>query len=135
MSFVHIGYKCNGCDVEPITGKRWHCYVCKRAGRDFNICDFCHTKFSHPHDLGAIKRHSTKVKEIHKVRDKDKRAGHIVDPNKYEYTPDKLNKRFTQQVMQEPVEKVSVRSKHARPRQQDAESSDDERGNYFADLI
>lgn len=133
MSFVHIGYKCNGCEVEPITGKRWHCYVCKRAGRDFNICEFCYTKFSHPHELGAIKRHSTKVKEIHKVKDKDKRAGHIVDPNKYESTPDKLNKRFTNKVMQKPLE---TRSKHARSRRPTEDSSDDEKqDNYFSDLI
>lgn len=129
MSFVHIGYKCNGCEVEPITGKRWHCYICKRAGRDFNICEFCYTKFSHPHPLGAISRHSTKVKEIHKVRDKDKRVGHIVDPNKYEYTPDKLNKRFTEKVMQAPVERTG------KSRSKQDVSSDDDQGNYFTDLI
>ena len=138
MAFRHIGYTCNGCGDEPIIGKRWHCYVCKRAGRDFNICDYCYKKFSHPHDLGAIQRHSTKVREIHRVREKDKREGHIVDPNKYNFTPDRLNKRFAKNVTLEPLERASAkkdkRSKHARA-QPPSYDDEIEHDNYFADLI
>ena len=138
MAFRHIGYTCNGCGDEPIIGKRWHCYACKRAGRDFNICDYCYKKFSHPHDLGAIQRNSKKVREIHRIREKDKREGYIVDPDKYNFTPDKLNRRFARNVTQEPLErgsKKNKRSKHARSHPPSYNDELEHDNNYFADLI
>ncbi|KAF5288261.1 hypothetical protein FQA39_LY04029 [Lamprigera yunnana] len=35
-NFQHIGYKCNYCNDEPITGVRWHCKMCVT-----NLVDFC----------------------------------------------------------------------------------------------
>ena len=130
MSFIHVGYECNGCQVQPIVGKRWHCYVCKRAGKDFNICEYCRKKFSHPHALGAIKRHTEKVKGVHKTRTKDKREGYVVDPNKYDFTPDKLNRRFAKKIMKEPQERPSARKDRDSVVNEVSEANE-----YFADLI
>jgi Zinc finger, ZZ type len=140
MSFIHMGYECNGCQTKPIRGNRWHCYICKRAGKDFNICDYCNKKFDHPHELGAIKRHTEKVKEVHKVRAQDKREAYVVDPNKYDYSPAKLNARFANKILEEPLEKGAKpkkRSNHARPHPPDEEEdySYEEEKNYFADLL
>lgn len=33
--FQHLGYRCDYCDVEPITGSRWHCITCADS------IDFC----------------------------------------------------------------------------------------------
>lgn len=33
--FQHLGYRCDYCDVEPITGSRWHCMTCTDS------TDFC----------------------------------------------------------------------------------------------
>ncbi|KAJ8925475.1 hypothetical protein NQ315_009309 [Exocentrus adspersus] len=33
--FQHFGYRCDYCDVEPITGSRWHCITCADS------VDFC----------------------------------------------------------------------------------------------
>eukprot|EP00026_Physarum_polycephalum_P009705 Phypoly_transcript_09839.p1 GENE.Phypoly_transcript_09839~~Phypoly_transcript_09839.p1 ORF type:complete len:414 (+),score=87.84 Phypoly_transcript_09839:45-1286(+) len=37
---AHQGYKCDGCEVEPIVGTRWHCAECPEV----DLCDACHTQ-------------------------------------------------------------------------------------------
>ncbi|EGC39132.1 hypothetical protein DICPUDRAFT_148146 [Dictyostelium purpureum] len=36
---VHEGYKCDGCDIEPIVGVRWHCEECMN---EVDLCSKCH---------------------------------------------------------------------------------------------
>ncbi|GAM23162.1 hypothetical protein SAMD00019534_063370 [Acytostelium subglobosum LB1] len=38
---VHEGYKCDGCDVEPIVGTRWRCQECI----ELDLCDNCNNKY------------------------------------------------------------------------------------------
>ena len=37
---IHLGFKCDRCNVEPISGTRWHCPQCpSESSTDF--CDLC----------------------------------------------------------------------------------------------
>lgn len=40
---VHLGYKCDGCGVEPIRGARWACVECP-AHRSVDLCRQCWNK-------------------------------------------------------------------------------------------
>ena len=42
---VHRGYICDGCNMEPIKGNRYHCTVCN----DFDYCDACEEKYKNEH--------------------------------------------------------------------------------------
>eukprot|EP01102_Stenamoeba_stenopodia_P009183 TRINITY_DN2698_c0_g1_i3.p1 TRINITY_DN2698_c0_g1~~TRINITY_DN2698_c0_g1_i3.p1 ORF type:complete len:210 (-),score=53.68 TRINITY_DN2698_c0_g1_i3:87-716(-) len=36
----HLGYKCDGCDIEPIIGVRWSCLDCPE-GYEVDLCNAC----------------------------------------------------------------------------------------------
>jgi Ca2+-binding EF-hand superfamily protein len=40
---VHRGITCNGCDMKPIRGDRWHCATCS----DVDLCSSCEATSSH----------------------------------------------------------------------------------------
>ncbi|KAN0040150.1 hypothetical protein ACTA71_012040 [Dictyostelium dimigraforme] len=54
---VHTGFKCDGCDIEPIVGTRWHCEECIN---ELDLCEDCKEKYeeigSHnsSHHMSAI---------------------------------------------------------------------------------
>lgn len=35
---LHSGYKCDGCEIEPIVGTRWHCTECE----ELDFCEACY---------------------------------------------------------------------------------------------
>jgi hypothetical protein len=51
---IHWGYICDGCEMAPIKGIRYHCEECK----DFDFCEKCHSekKDSHGHKFKAIEK-------------------------------------------------------------------------------
>ncbi|KAI9291040.1 hypothetical protein K502DRAFT_344934 [Neoconidiobolus thromboides FSU 785] len=36
---IHLGIKCNNCNIQPIVGTRWKCIECKQM--EINLCDKC----------------------------------------------------------------------------------------------
>ncbi|KAF2074446.1 hypothetical protein CYY_004263 [Polysphondylium violaceum] len=40
-SIIHEGFKCDGCDIEPIIGTRWKCEECM----EMDLCDECRNNF------------------------------------------------------------------------------------------
>jgi len=128
MTFVHIDYECIKCGQSPIIGVRWHCYECKRGGRDFDFCEFCNSKYQHQHKLGGIKRDTEKRRGVHQVE----HPIHVVDETKYDFTAAKLNNRFVKNIMKPPKERPSkIERSQYRMR---APTSQPE-PNYFEDLI
>eukprot|EP01127_Copromyxa_protea_P022711 TRINITY_DN8296_c0_g1_i1.p2 TRINITY_DN8296_c0_g1~~TRINITY_DN8296_c0_g1_i1.p2 ORF type:complete len:425 (-),score=67.06 TRINITY_DN8296_c0_g1_i1:1350-2591(-) len=59
QSYVHLGYKCDGCGTEPIVGSRWKCLECPDY-RPIDLCNDCHSKgwsnsyHTHHHKLDQI---------------------------------------------------------------------------------
>jgi Zinc finger, ZZ type len=51
--FVHQGFVCDRCSINPIVGIRFHCLICL----DFDLCDLCEKTFGpvHGHPLLKIK--------------------------------------------------------------------------------
>ena len=48
---VHQHIKCDGCQRENFSGKRWACETCKAHGKDHDKCDECHKRpLPHPAD-------------------------------------------------------------------------------------
>ncbi|GAB1604494.1 E3 ubiquitin-protein ligase HERC2-like [Argonauta hians] len=48
---THPGVSCNGCQINPITGTRFECRICK----NFNLCENCFkTKRNHRHPFNGI---------------------------------------------------------------------------------
>lgn len=63
---VHVGFKCNKCNQQPIVGVRWFCFQCRRAEKEFNLCNICKYKICdiydiHEHTLACIKHNTTKT--------------------------------------------------------------------------
>lgn len=44
---MHEDYTCDECKMEPIRGRRYHCRECD----DFDLCEDCHSRTNHPHQL------------------------------------------------------------------------------------
>jgi hypothetical protein len=44
---LHDNYVCDGCGMDPIQGKRYHCRECT----DFDLCEDCSIRTTHPHNL------------------------------------------------------------------------------------
>ena len=46
---VHDDVRCDGCNVKPITGKRYKCIDCndKTSDFNFNLCAICYNKDIH----------------------------------------------------------------------------------------
>ena len=51
---IHWNYICDGCNMAPIKGTRYHCDICK----DFDFCEKCHTeqKDKHGHNFTAVQK-------------------------------------------------------------------------------
>ena len=52
---IHFGYICDGCDMAPIKGTRYHCEECP----DYDLCEKCYAsekKTNHGHTFQAIKK-------------------------------------------------------------------------------
>lgn len=45
------GYFCNGCSIEPIVGRRFHCLSCE----DYDLCEKCYFYLGHKHDMKSFK--------------------------------------------------------------------------------
>ena len=45
--YVHQGYNCDNCNIEPIIGSRYHCKLCE----DFDLCEKCYETQGHDHPL------------------------------------------------------------------------------------
>ena len=45
-SIRHEGFKCDGCEVNPIVGVRFHCCDCE----DYDLCEKCEVKSKNIHD-------------------------------------------------------------------------------------
>lgn len=56
---VHINIKCDGCKEFPLFGVRYRCCVC----RNYDLCEICEAKATHPHDLVKIARPITEDPE------------------------------------------------------------------------
>ena len=58
---VHEYYICDGCEMEPIKGIRYHCKECP----DFDFCENCYEnkKHEHKHNFEAIKKPVDPMKE------------------------------------------------------------------------
>ena len=62
---VHSGFFCDGCGVGPIVGIRYNCTVCK----NFDYCQVCEDKISHPHAFIKLKTNEVKpIKTFGKPR-------------------------------------------------------------------
>ena len=48
---VHHGVTCDGCNVNPIAGIRYKCFVCP----DFDYCEKCEDSIEHPHPFIKMK--------------------------------------------------------------------------------
>lgn len=53
LNVSHMGFKCNKCLMNPITGIRYSCYICS----DLNLCKLCEKSegLSHNHPLIKIR--------------------------------------------------------------------------------
>lgn len=49
---IHKGFRCDGCNLNPIIGFRFHCTTCK----DFDFCEKCEMNQPHPHSFIKIRR-------------------------------------------------------------------------------
>lgn len=48
---VHVGVNCDGCNVMPISGKRYKCLTCP----DYDLCSDCQSKGKHlEHEMERI---------------------------------------------------------------------------------
>ena len=49
---IHFGFICDGCDMDPIVGKRYKCKFCK----DYDLCEKCYVdkKLCHGHEFKLI---------------------------------------------------------------------------------
>ncbi|CAB4064213.1 unnamed protein product [Lepeophtheirus salmonis] len=66
-SYVHLGYRCDGCNVEPILGCRWHCTECSNKEVDF--CNKCALT------IPEIIPHHPKTHKLRPIRLKKKLEG------------------------------------------------------------
>lgn len=59
---THWGYICDGCEMAPIKGIRYHCEQCK----DFDFCEKCHKdkKEKHGHNFKKIEKPEVPVPKI-----------------------------------------------------------------------
>lgn len=50
-------YTCNECKKTPIIGTRWFCFICRKNGQLFNLCNVCKIANSnnHNHPLESVK--------------------------------------------------------------------------------
>lgn len=81
----HAGYRCDGCDMDPIMGARWHCKEC----HEFDLCSCCHdSKFEaqshkHTHQMSCV----SQVESLPYYLDNDYKFSHefgesnYLDPN------------------------------------------------------
>jgi len=73
------GFRCDGCDINLISGLRWRCTKC----RDFDYCDDCYTKFRageliHPQKLdhyASTKRRPLDAPVVHDFKEVSARNG------------------------------------------------------------
>lgn len=49
---LHVGFKCDGCGLEPIVGSRWHCTKCQEP----NAIDLCHDCYETADFVSALHR-------------------------------------------------------------------------------
>lgn len=49
--FSHVGYKCDYCDEDPITGSRWHCTVCTDSVDFCTDCVISQMYTENPHSI------------------------------------------------------------------------------------
>uniref|UniRef100_A0A0K2T3X7 ZZtype zinc fingercontaining protein 3like [Megachile rotundata] n=1 Tax=Lepeophtheirus salmonis TaxID=72036 RepID=A0A0K2T3X7_LEPSM len=68
-SYVHLGYRCDGCNVEPILGCRWHCTECSNKEVDF--CNKCALT------IPEIIPHHPKTHKLRPIRLKKKLEGFV----------------------------------------------------------
>jgi len=58
---VHKGFTCDGCNMFPIVGARYHCTVCS----DFDLCEACEAAEVHPdHNMLKVKLQKRKPKPV-----------------------------------------------------------------------
>ena len=65
---IHIGYICDGCNMAPIKGTRYHCEQCP----DYDLCEKCYKekKTNHGHSFQPIKKEiipEIKLKSLNKI--------------------------------------------------------------------
>ena len=65
---IHLGYICDGCNMAPIKGTRYHCEQCP----DYDLCEKCYKekKINHGHSFQPIKKEiipEIKLKSLNKI--------------------------------------------------------------------
>ena len=65
---IHLGYICDGCNMAPIKGTRYHCEQCP----DYDLCEKCYKekKTNHGHSFQPIKKEiipEIKLKSLNKI--------------------------------------------------------------------
>eukprot|EP00644_Phytophthora_capsici_P018255 jgi/Phyca11/575031/estExt2_Genewise1.C_PHYCAscaffold_680082 len=68
-------FSCSNCKTTLLSGNRWNCSICPV----FNLCDSCHTKTKHEHQLHLFKVVSI-PRPDNEVANETKRRIHNIDP-------------------------------------------------------
>ena len=68
---VHEHVRCDGCQRKPIIGTRYKCVIC----HDFDFCEECEAKDTHPHPFLKIRRPDQAPKKIMVAIEDDERPG------------------------------------------------------------